>query len=332
LVIVAVLMQAAIAALASAWAKQQKVLHGLAVACLSGIGMSLLLLGFRQLPLSLLSAEEMTNLALQWSRLFVQVNGGGLLIALPVALGVSFLTHRLPCLRRYLNSVVTALLLIVVAGLLVHLGSEIVSTPAVSPTVLYALPTQNPYPPHTGTLILSDPLHDNSKGYKWDEATLGSASCGFSKGTYHIKVPKKGTLICNPEAKSLFHSNLAYEVRLEVIEGGIEGIAFRFDQRNGTGYVFLVDTQHGVYLLVADNGKSGREISKGSSPAIKNGLDQSNMLAVVADGSTMSLYINRQFIVKTNDKAYSQGQLGIFTADLQYPADIEASNASAWAL
>src|SRR5215471_3201203 len=30
----------------------------------------------------------------------------------------------------------------------------------------------NPYPPHRGKLALNDSLKDNSKGYRWHEATL----------------------------------------------------------------------------------------------------------------------------------------------------------------
>src|SRR5262249_24218232 len=35
----------------------------------------------------------------------------------------------------------------------------------------------NPYPPYQGTLVLNDPLHDNSHSYNWDEST---SSCQFS--------------------------------------------------------------------------------------------------------------------------------------------------------
>ncbi len=38
--------------------------------------------------------------------------------------------------------------------------------------------TQNPYPPHTGTLVLDDPMRDNSKGYQLDISDIaGSGSC-----------------------------------------------------------------------------------------------------------------------------------------------------------
>src|SRR5438132_348194 len=63
--------------------------------------------------------------------------------------------------------------------------------------------SQNPYPPNTGTLVLNDPLTDNSRGYKWDESSFsGTGTCGFTGGAYHINVQKAG-LICIAEAKDL---------------------------------------------------------------------------------------------------------------------------------
>src|SRR5207248_9853070 len=48
-----------------------------------------------------------------------------------------------------------------------------------------ANPSQNPYPPNSGTLVVNDPLTDNSKGYKWDESSFSSTdSCGFTNGAY----------------------------------------------------------------------------------------------------------------------------------------------------
>lgn len=205
------------------------------------------------------------------------------------------------------------------------------STAGSSPTLAV---TQNPYSPQMVKLLLSDPLKDNSRGYEWDETTQGSTSCGFSEGGYRVKALAQGAIICNPEAKSLFLNNLTYEISLKVIQGEVEGMAFRFNQSNVTGYTFFIDTQHGTYSLNAANGTSTpfRGIINGSSTVIRKGLKQSNVLAIVANNSIISLYINNQFIAKANDSTYSQGQLGIFTADIQSPADVEASNARAWTL
>src|SRR5258708_34496580 len=46
----------------------------------------------------------------------------------------------------------------------------------------------NPYSPFTGSLVLNDPLSDNSRGHQWqtysDSAT--GNSCHFVGGAYHV--------------------------------------------------------------------------------------------------------------------------------------------------
>ena len=187
--------------------------------------------------------------------------------------------------------------------------------------------------PATARLVLSDPLKDKSKGYAWDETIQPAGSCGFAGSAYHIKALSLGLFTCNPEAKSLFLSNLVYEINLVAVQGNTEGVAFRFDQSNATGYIFFIDTQ-GSYSLSAVNGLSipSRTITSGISKVIAKGAGQSNKLAVIADGNSISIYINHQFIAKANDASYNQGQLGIFTVDSQSPTDVEASNAMAWTL
>ena len=181
---------------------------------------------------------------------------------------------------------------------------------------------------------MNDPLTNNSQGNQWDETTVSTTSCGFSGGTYHTQVSAQGAGTCNPEAPSLVLSNLTYEISLKVTQGEFEGITFRFNQSNLTGYGFLIDTQLGSYILATANGTSTpfSIILNGLSPAIKTGLNQTNVLAVVANGINISLYINGQSIAQVNNSSYNQGQLGIFTIDNQSPADVEASNARAWAL
>jgi hypothetical protein len=190
-------------------------------------------------------------------------------------------------------------------------------------------PVSNPYPPNTGKLVLSDPLVDNSRGYQWDESTLSSGSCGFSQHIYHIQATAQGDIVCDPESKNLYLSNFTFEITLKAAKGTIEGIVFRFDQNTNAGYLFFIDTQ-GAYSFSAISGNSASQLS-GPSTAINQGPNQSNVLAVVANGSSISLYINQQLIAQTTDSSFSQGQLGIFAAgDGQNAADIEASNAHAW--
>src|SRR6266487_2358953 len=75
-------------------------------------------------------------------------------------------------------------------------------TAQAAPT-LQASPTistvANPYPPHTGSLALNDPLKDNSKGYRWDIGLFAHGGiCSFIGGSYRVGMFLQGhVLACN---------------------------------------------------------------------------------------------------------------------------------------
>ncbi len=231
------------------------------------------------------------------------------------------------------------LLILLGAGLfaLLRSGSNNTSvsstpTPVVHATT-QATPTansaQNPYPPNSGTLVLNDPLTDNSKGYKWDESSFsGTDSCGFTGGAYHI-VEKTG-LICIPEAKDLVLSNFAFEANIKIVKGDNGGIGFRINQVNKTFYNFDITTS-GSYVLQAYTGKYST-LSQGTNSVINKGLNQSNLVAVVANGDLITIYVNNQIIDSVHDKTFSQGQIGVLSFGDNGPTDVIASNARAWKL
>ncbi len=234
---------------------------------------------------------------------------------------------------------VAVLILVLVGGavfvLLQRAGSTNPSPAQITPQVTATSPAsqnQNPYPPHTGTLVLDDPMVNNSKGNKWDESTLnGVGTCGFSGGAYHIKVMKTG-LICNPEASNLVFSNLAYEAKVTILQGDQAGIDIRVDQSKGTGYLFSIDTQGNFFLDRDDSSTKAKSLSSGSHNAIIKGLNQPNLIAIVANGTTISVYVNNQFITSTDDGTYGQGQIGVFGFSDKGSADVIASDARVWKL
>ncbi len=178
--------------------------------------------------------------------------------------------------KRTAIIVSVSLLVLILIGILVAIIAipRNPSTNTVSPqNKITPAPTKapvvaNPYPPNTGTLALSDPMKDNSKGYKWDEAVMnGNSSCNFAGQAYHASTTVKGALICNPEAQGLTFNNLAY-----------------------------------------------------------------NLIAAVAYGTTISVYVNNEFIASVQDNTYTNGQIGVYGEGDNGPADIIASNARVWRL
>ena len=219
------------------------------------------------------------------------------------------------------------------------------ATTVSSPTVDAA---QNPYPPNTGTLVMMDPLKDNSKGYKWDEATMnasdgnGPSICGFSNGgyhlTYHLKLSPLAGMICDPEAPTLTLSNVIFETDVTIIQGDQAGVVTRVDQTKGTGYLFFIDVQGNytielINLSTTNTQNIQKVLRSGSNGAIKKGLNQTNKIAIETNGTTISAFVNGQFIDSIQDSTYTQGQLGIYGfAGTATVMDVLVSNARAWKL
>ena len=215
-------------------------------------------------------------------------------------------------------------------------------TPVAQPTIQDVVtPSANP-PYEKGSLVLNDPLSDNSKGYKWDEATINSTTnssdtsvCAFKGGSYHLSRTVRGGLVCDPEASQLTLSNLAIEAKLAVLSGDSAGIVVRFNQNTGKGYLLSVFTNgsYTIDFIDFNNPNTNQEykiLRSGTNAAIHQGLGQTNLVAFVANGHTLSAYINDQFIDTIDDSTLSSGQIGIYGSSNLGAMEISATNARAW--
>ncbi len=205
-------------------------------------------------------------------------------------------------------------------------------TAQMSPT-LTSSPTvstqPNPYPPHTGSLVLNDPLKDNNKGYHWDTGTFGTASsCTFTGGSYHVAVSMQGHVFaCNAEAVNF--ADFTYEVQMTILKGDRGGLFFRQVGTQGPYYYFSMKTD-GSYELDSFTGRTRLVLQQGTSPAIKTGLNQTNLLAVVAQGSSITVYINGQNIAQISDSTTSQGLIGLAADPTDQPAEVAFIDAKVW--
>jgi hypothetical protein len=174
-------------------------------------------------------------------------------------------------------------------------------------------------------------LKDNSKGYRWDEGTFGNGgNCFFTSGNYHVGVSLQGlVLACNAEAVTF--SNLAYEVQMIILKGDRGGIFFRQVGTQGPYYYFSIK-RDGSYELDRFDGRISSILQRGSSPAVKIGLNQPNLLAVVAQGSSIDLYVNGQSILHSTDSTISSGLIGVAADPTDQPAEVAFSNARVWIL
>ena len=210
-------------------------------------------------------------------------------------------------------------------------------TTTASPPPITATTTGNletiPYPPYHGTLALNDSLRDSSN-LNFGEASSGGLTCQFTKGAYHVGSTGQSTALCVAPATDF--SNFVYEMQMTIIKGDSGGIFFRADFNSSKLYFFAVSTE-GTYELIlytdSSHAKTLRNITL--SAAIHRGLNQTNLIAVGANGNIITLYINHQQLVSVNDSTYSHGQIGLVAAPFAGsvdPTEVAFNNAKVWTL
>ena len=119
---------------------------------------------------------------------------------------------------------------------------------------------------------------------------------------------------------------------MTIVKGDQGGIVFRADPSKGSFYYFHISTSGAYALETYSNYNPSRSqpLIQGTSPAIKTGLNQTNLIAVLANGNSLVLYVNKQQIASVNDGTYSQGQIGVIGESVQNPTDVAFTDAEVW--
>lgn len=193
---------------------------------------------------------------------------------------------------------------------------------------------QNIYTQATkGVPATTSPLaaQDNNN---WDvNDAVGGGGCGFNAGTYHATMQSKNFYFtCFAQATNF--SNFAFQVQMTINQGDAGGLVFRSNSNRDLAqfYLFSIDQKGGYRLDVSKDQTHGMPIAEDTSSAIKTGLGQLNTLTVIAKGSSIYFYINKQYVGSATDNTYSSGMLGVFAADDTSNTDVSFSNAQVWAL
>lgn len=187
---------------------------------------------------------------------------------------------------------------------------------------------------HTGVLSLNDSLQDSSQGNGWQTGTnQNNATCTFTGGAYQSTQPVDGDFhICF--ALTTDFSNFVYEVQMTIIAGKAGGIIFRANQANSTFYYFRVgqDGSYDLWAFVDTIIDHAHHLTAGFSSAVHTGYNQPNLVAVVARGSSLNLYVNQQLVTSVNDSSYSHGQIGVVAYNQGSTAQVAYNNARVWTL
>jgi transcriptional regulator with XRE-family HTH domain len=201
-------------------------------------------------------------------------------------------------------------------------------------------PQAHPYPgylPGNGALAFFDPLREARESqwpsYSNKDTTTGGA-CQFTGGAYHVSQAVNGYFtLCTT---TRVFSNFAFEVQLTITQGDCGGIAFRLKKFEHYDFSICQNGESCITKFVSVSSSDAQSLYCCTSSAVHTGLGHQNKLAVVANGSTMTFYVNEQQIDQEQDSSYTSGKIAL-TANPFYNKDAHAtevaySNARLWTL
>lgn len=200
------------------------------------------------------------------------------------------------------------------------------STPGITPS-----PTFNTNDPQSlynqvtaTTPAFSEPLTTLNAG---DWSGPDPAQCSFTSQGLRLNVPSNASsVLCTASASN--YNDFAYQVQLKVARGQ-GGLVFR---GNSAGvYLLEIDAQQQVFGLVSIAGgnstANGKILMSSQSSSINVTPNQTNLLAIIARGNKLYVYINKQFVNSVTDNTSSAGAIGVVCFR---DTDITFSNAQVW--
>ncbi|WP_052889878.1 family 16 glycoside hydrolase [Thermogemmatispora carboxidivorans] len=193
-------------------------------------------------------------------------------------------------------------------------------------SVIAAYP--NPYPSGGSKLVLYAPLSDARNSIGWETGV----HCIFRSGAYHVV--SQDPRYFDHCSNGMSYSDFTLEVEMTIVAGDQGGLLFRgADIDNDHYYLFQVGTT-GIYALFAyTGGDDVDELTRGIALNYQRGLGQTNLLALVARGNSLTLYLNHDPVVQISDGHYRAGQLALLAVPLVdggQPTDVAYRHLKVW--
>lgn len=165
----------------------------------------------------------------------------------------------------------------------------------------------NPYATG-GTLIFSDTL--NAANSNWDQ----NVGCAFKGDSYQVTATTIQSCTLNANVTL---TNFVLEVKVTLLHGDLGGFFFRENKLGNRSNAYLLDfDSKGNYQLwnytVSSAAKS---IDHGFSGGLNTGYNQTNTIALVVQGQSITLYANGHRIRQFIDSTHSSGGLSLISSE-----------------
>lgn len=139
-------------------------------------------------------------------------------------------------------------------------------------------------------------------------------------GVYDLFI--KGDDISRWSAAGQAFGDGRYQVEATQIEGPLDngyGMLIRADPQAGDFYLFKVSGD-GYVWIGRYAGEAEQEVLVGEhwfeSPAVRQGLNQTNTLRIDAESGNLIFYVNDQQVGRATNNAYQRGDIGVFAQTL----------------
>jgi hypothetical protein len=184
------------------------------------------------------------------------------------------------------------------------------------------------------TPVMNDPLSGPSN-FGLDNYTgqSGKTRCSFSQGQLHAFAQPTYFSPCYATATN--YQNFVLQVKMTLVSGHSGGLVFRADSTNDQGYQFRISTD-GNYILnriiLDEQGNiqsAGETVTSGSSTLVQQGTNQP---AIIAQGDTISLFINGKYVDSATDSTYHSGKVGVYVDSDASSVEGAFSNLQVWKL
>lgn len=231
--------------------------------------------------------------------------------------------------------------LIAIAVLLVLAGSGLLTYnfAVVQPTMranatatAYVISPQRAYIAATsGKPEIIDSLNGQSvNNFRPNANSTFGGSCAYSSGAFHAIQATSGRFYICPGVSTF--SNFALQVQIQVQRGDYGGIGFRLNPATGALYLLTINTDGYFSFNVYKSFGSGYGLNGGYVSNFHTGLNQTNLITLIARGTNFLLYVNKMYAGKVSDTTYSDGNIALLAINHTQYTDVAYTNLQIWNL
>jgi hypothetical protein len=155
----------------------------------------------------------------------------------------------------------------------------------------------------------------------WRTGSDADAIGQVANGVYEMLVEADDVTIWTTAGQSF--SDGMYQVEATQVDGPLNngyGMVFRLNDETDDFYLFKISGDGFVWIGRYQDGGTAVEPMVGEwwfeSPAIRQGLNQTNTLRVSAEGANLIFYVNDQEVGRVTDETFASGDIGLLVETL----------------